>query len=134
MYPNFLGPVALLQLPLGYLRPDMFVTAAFLSLLAVASAGLVSPRSYKDTVANQTTCDGTTYKYHNLAGYGFIPSNARDKYGDTIGGIGSSIAIDQSSWKKNRNGTYTGILWAIPDRGWYESWFVQMLIHAKNIS
>ncbi|KAJ6009231.1 hypothetical protein N7522_004247 [Penicillium canescens] len=51
-------------------------------------------------IVNQTTCAGTTYKYTGFAGYGFVPSNATDKYGDTIGGIGSSIAIDQSSWHK----------------------------------
>ncbi|KAJ5119790.1 secreted protein [Penicillium atrosanguineum] len=68
-------------------------------------------------VVNQTTCAGTTYKYTGLAGYGFIPANATDKYGDTIGGIGSSVAIDQSSWHK-KNGAYHGTAWAIPDRGW----------------
>ena len=84
-----------------------------------------SARNYKaskassSTYVNQTTCNGETYTYEQLAGYGFIPSNARDKYGDTIGGIGSSIAIDKLSWKKLANGSYTGILWAIPDRGWY---------------
>ncbi|KAJ5652055.1 secreted protein [Penicillium longicatenatum] len=37
-------------------------------------------------IVNQTTCGGTTYQYTGLQGYGSIPSNARDKYGDTIGG------------------------------------------------
>ncbi|KAJ5766929.1 uncharacterized protein N7511_004545 [Penicillium nucicola] len=69
-------------------------------------------------VVNQTTCAGTTYKYTGLAGYGFIPSNATDKYGDTIGGIGSSIAIDQSSWHATGLDKYTGIVYTLPDRGW----------------
>jgi hypothetical protein len=34
------------------------------------------------------------------------------------GGIGSSIAIDHNSWRKLRNGSYTGTLYALPDRGW----------------
>jgi hypothetical protein len=68
-------------------------------------------------VVNQTTCAGTTYKYTGLAGYGFIPSNATDKYGDTIGGIGSSVAIDQSSWRQT-SGIYHGTAYTIPDRGW----------------
>ncbi|KAL8966453.1 MAG: hypothetical protein Q9197_005971 [Variospora fuerteventurae] len=54
-----------------------------------------------------------------LAGYGSIPANARDSYGDTLGGFGSAIAIDHKSWRKLKNGTYTGKLYAIPDRGWY---------------
>ncbi|OQD82005.1 hypothetical protein PENANT_c024G02371 [Penicillium antarcticum] len=69
-------------------------------------------------VVNQTTCAGTTYKYTGLAGYGYIPSNATDKYGDTIGGIGSSIAIDQSSWHKTGLDKYSGIVYTLPDRGW----------------
>lgn len=48
------------------------------------------------SVVNTTTCNGKTYVYNELAGYGAIPSNARDKFGDTIGGIGSSIAIDKA--------------------------------------
>ena len=71
-------------------------------------------------MVNQTTCDGKQFTYQALAGYGLIPSNARDKYGDTIGGIGSSIALDRASWKKTKSGSYTGILWALPDRGWYD--------------
>ncbi|KAJ5572946.1 secreted protein [Penicillium hetheringtonii] len=69
-------------------------------------------------VVNQTTCGDTTYQYTGLAGYGFIPSNATDKYGDTIGGIGSSIAIDQSSWHKLGQDDYVGTVYAVPDRGW----------------
>ena len=53
-----------------------------------------------DPYVNQTTCNGLTYTYQQLAGFGFIPSDARDKYGDTIGGIGSAIAIDKFSWLK----------------------------------
>jgi len=53
-----------------------------------------------------------------LAGYGLVPSNARDRYGDTIGGMGSSATIDPQSWKLQSNGSYTGLLYALPDRGW----------------
>ncbi|KAL8694497.1 MAG: hypothetical protein Q9224_003556, partial [Gallowayella concinna] len=70
-------------------------------------------------VVNQTTCNEKQYTYQQLAGYGFVPPNARDSFGDTLGGFGSSIAIDLKSWRKLRNGTYTGSLYAIPDRGWH---------------
>ncbi|KAJ5197966.1 uncharacterized protein N7498_007083 [Penicillium cinerascens] len=79
------------------------------SLLAVAASAA--------DVVNQTTCAGTTYKYTGLAGYGFVPSNATDKYGDTIGGIGSSVAIDSCSWR-SRHGAYHGTVYTLPDRGW----------------
>ncbi|KAI9732957.1 MAG: hypothetical protein M1818_007390 [Claussenomyces sp. TS43310] len=67
---------------------------------------------------NQTTCNGKTYTYQELAGYGAFSGNATDKFGDTVGGMGSSIAIDRQQWKKLDNGSYSGVLWALPDRGW----------------
>ena len=69
------------------------------------------------SAVNTTTCNGETYVYEKLGGYGYIPSNARDKYGDTIGGIGSSIAIDQKTWRRDGK-SYKGLLYALPDRGW----------------
>ena len=45
-------------------------------------------------VVNQTLCNGKNYTYQELAGFGLIPGDARDKFGDTIGGIGSAIALD----------------------------------------
>lgn len=78
-----------------------------------------TPIASSQTITNQTTCDNEQYTYQELAGYGFVPSNATDKYGDTLGGYGSAIAIDRSSWQMLNNGSYTGLLWALPDRGWY---------------
>lgn len=64
-----------------------------------------------------TDCNGQKYVYNRLAGYGFTPSDARDKFKDTAGGIGSWAALDITTWQKEGN-TYTGILYALPDRGW----------------
>ncbi|KAE8407208.1 esterase-like activity of phytase-domain-containing protein [Aspergillus pseudonomiae] len=72
----------------------------------------------RSTVVNQTTCGGTTYAYTGLEGYGYIPSNATDKYGDTIGGIGSSIAMEPGSWRRTGRDSYSGTVYALPDRGW----------------
>ncbi|EXJ92572.1 hypothetical protein A1O3_01124 [Capronia epimyces CBS 606.96] len=89
-------------------------------LLSALFAGLAwaSPTQPAVTAVNTTTCNGQTFVYDALAGYGFTPSDARDKFGDTAGGIGSSAAIDLRSWKVDRAGVYSGILWALPDRGW----------------
>ena len=67
---------------------------------------------------NRTICNGNTYTYDSLAGFGSVPANARDKFGDTLGGYGGAIALDTSSWKKLDNGSYTATLWAAPNRGW----------------
>ncbi|QIW95688.1 hypothetical protein AMS68_001206 [Peltaster fructicola] len=69
-------------------------------------------------VTSTTVCNGQTYVYNELAGFGFVANDARDKVGDTIGGIGSAIAIDRKSWRLHRNGSYTGLLYGLPDRGW----------------
>ncbi|KAI0163194.1 3-phytase [Pestalotiopsis sp. NC0098] len=94
-------------------------TLLFTAVLAAvgAMASPYSPRADSGAV-NSTTCNGKTYVYQELAGYGFVPSDARDKYGDTLGGLGSAIHIDQTSWRRTSNGTYTGTLWSLPDRGW----------------
>jgi len=90
---------------------------AAVTLLGTVSAALrraYSPPTYgsgNTTAVSTTTCNGESYIYEELAGYGFIASDARDKFGDTIGGIGSSIAVDGKSWRKLRNGSYTGLLW-----------------------
>ncbi|KXT06667.1 hypothetical protein AC578_8592 [Pseudocercospora eumusae] len=92
------------------------------SLLAIVPLSLAlalpqaSPTSSAAAVSS-TTCNGKTYVYQELAGYGFVPSNATDKFGDTIGGHGSAIAIDGASWVKIGN-SYTGLLFTLPDRGW----------------
>lgn len=90
----------------------------FAMKLTWALALFATAATATDNVVNKTTCAGTTYKYTGLAGYGLIPSNATDKYGDTIGGIGSSIAIEQSSWQKSGQDDYHGTVYALPDRGW----------------
>ncbi|EMD60782.1 hypothetical protein COCSADRAFT_123843 [Bipolaris sorokiniana ND90Pr] len=101
----------------------MFFTTS-LSLLAFpvgrTIAGSVIPRdqgSPSQTAPNVTTCNDKLYTYERLAGFGSVTSDARDKFGDTIGGIGSAIAFEKKSWKY-KNGIYEGVVWGLPDRGW----------------
>lgn len=89
------------------------ITLALATLWSTVALAAPSP-----SFVNQTTCNNKIYTYEQLAGYGFLPGNARDKFGDTIGGIGSDIALDRSTWKKTGTATYQGIVWALPDRGW----------------
>ncbi|KAK3057880.1 hypothetical protein LTR09_000955 [Extremus antarcticus] len=85
--------------------------------LGLLSSVTAAPSVRRAAAVNTTTCNGQEYIYEELAGYGFLPSNARDKYGDTLGGLGSSGAMDKASWKKvGKN--YQGLLYALPDRGW----------------
>ena len=97
----------------------MVAAAAFLTATFAVQAGarVLSNRN-SSSVVNATTCNGKEYVYEELAGYGFVVSDAVDKFGDNLGGLGSAIHLDRASWEKSRNGTYTGVLWALPDRGW----------------
>ncbi|KAK6343788.1 hypothetical protein TWF696_007450 [Orbilia brochopaga] len=88
---------------------------ALLAACHVAAAPLTRTEPTSNCV-KQATCNTKTYTYRALTGYGFIPSNSKDKTGDTVS-IGSSIKI--SDWKYNKTtGDYTGTLWGLPDRGW----------------
>lgn len=64
--------------------------AAVSPVLGRAAVGNPRHRRLDGTPVNSTTCNGKSYSYNELAGYGLIPSDARDKFGDTIGGIGSA--------------------------------------------
>jgi hypothetical protein len=76
-----------------------------------------SKRSQSTPPVSETQCGGKTYIYNELAGFGSLPSDARDKFGDTLAGIGSSVAVDKKSWKKHGN-SFQGLAYALPDRGW----------------
>lgn len=58
---------------------------------ALAASAFAAPTA--DPPVKTTTCNGENYVYQKLAGYGFLPGNARDKFGDTIGGFGSSAQV-----------------------------------------
>ncbi len=108
------------------------------SLLALPFLALGSPRCNSlqkrapapsvptSPVVHQIPCNGGTYTYQVLAGYGFVPSNTNDKFGDTVGGYGILLALGRKSWRKLRNGNSTGVMWAIPDRGCMLPRFVVM--------
>lgn len=93
----------------------MLTSALLVAFLAITGTHAhPKPRS---PPVNSITCNGAPYIYTSLAGYGVVPGDAQDKFRDTLGGIGSSIAFEKGSWRK-RGSSYEGILWALPDRGW----------------
>lgn len=69
-------------------------------------------------VLNSSTCIGITYINRGLVAYGSIASDARDSFGDTLGGFGSAAAPDVSSFQLLKNGSIRGTIFAVPDRGW----------------
>ncbi|KAF2712392.1 hypothetical protein K504DRAFT_426626 [Pleomassaria siparia CBS 279.74] len=113
--------------------------SASLGLLSLSLVAAAKPtKAAATTPVSQTTCNGQVYTYQELAGYGLLPGDSRDKLGDTVGGIGSAIALDKKSWKKKSGDkeAYEGILYGLPDRGWNTQGTqnTQSRIHKFNIS
>lgn len=99
----------------------MLLSLSFAVFVALQVGRVTSSHtSYNTSSVNETICNGKKYIYEGLAGWGTYPGDARDKFGDTIGGIGSAIALDKKSWKKKsgKKEAYEGILYGLPDRGW----------------
>lgn len=87
--------------------------------LCLSGSALAAPSKRADSAPTvfATSCEGKNYVYNELSGFGTLASDARDKFGDTLAGLGSSIVVDKTSWKKNGD-TWSGLLYALPDRGW----------------
>ena len=68
--------------------------------------------------AQSVSFKGQTFVNKGLVGVARVPSNAVDQFGDTLGGFGSGMAMDLDSWHRNRDGSYGGTLYMLPDRGW----------------
>src|SRR5262245_1421499 len=83
------------------------VAALVCALLLAASPGLAA-----DTV----TVGGLTLVNKGLVGVGRIPSDRRDKLGETFGS-GSGLAADVRSWRRTADG-YRGTFYLLPDRGY----------------
>src|SRR5581483_1877975 len=85
------------------------------SFLAMAACCLATSLSAAES--QTVTFDGATFVNKGLVAVGRVPSDAKDKLGDTLGGIGSGMVADLSSWKRDGDG-YSGVLYMLPDRGW----------------
>ena len=81
--------------------------AAFVAALVPASA----PRA-EETV----TIGDLVFVNKALVGVGRLPSDLRDKFGETFGS-GSGIAVDPKSWTRTPAG-YQGTFYMLPDRGY----------------
>ncbi|WVQ74191.1 hypothetical protein IAR50_003785 [Cryptococcus sp. DSM 104548] len=77
-----------------------------------ATKTLSEPNSAYQT---NVTFAGKTYINKGLVGFGALDGDAVDSFGETIGGIGSAIALQ--SFEKGSHGVYTGVMIVQPDRG-----------------
>lgn len=63
----------------------------------------------------QVTIGDNTFESYGMTGYGFLPADARDKYGETIS-FGSSVANQDVT--VDEDGVYHFTAYGLPDRGY----------------
>src|SRR6266542_3437613 len=89
------------------LRPLPIVALALIAWLAPAPA---------TRGAETVTIGDLTFVNQALVGVRRLPSDLRDKFGETFGS-GSAIAVDPKSWLRTATG-YQGTFYMLPDRGY----------------
>jgi hypothetical protein len=62
------------------------------------------------------TLNGTTFTNQGLIGVGRLDANTRDFAGETLGSF-SGMDLDLTSWRRNADGSYVGMITTLPDRG-----------------
>ncbi len=84
-----------------------------LAALLVAAVPVLPARA---VAAEPVTVGGRTYVDQGLVAVGRVPTDLRDKFGETFGS-GSGLAADPNSWSRTPDG-YRGTLYMLPDRGY----------------
>ena len=106
-------------LAMAFKRTSVAISAKSHNWLALIAVPLLALAVTGETaLAQSVVFQGQTFVNKGLVGVARVPSNAKDQFGDALGGFGSGMAMDLRSWHKNRDGSYEGTLFMIPDRGW----------------
>jgi hypothetical protein len=80
---------------------------------SIAGAFVPTPAAF---AAETVTIGNLVFVNKALVGVGRVPSDLRDKFGETFGS-GSGIAFDPKTWMRTPAG-YQGTLYMLPDRGY----------------
>ena len=101
-------------------RRRLAATIVGFAALAFAADASAQSATYTTSHWDKTPGDvtvqfgGKTYVNHGLVAVGWLPAATRDFNGETLGSF-SSMAL--SNWKRAADGSYTGVLRTLPDRG-----------------
>ena len=103
------------------IRQSLLAAASASALLIATSAHAQSatyttPNITAATGATSVTFRGNTFVNQGLIGVGRVSATGRDFANETLGSF-SGMAMDLGSWRRNANGSYSGNLWTLPDRG-----------------
>ncbi len=91
----------------------MFLTRLLPALLLCTGALVAQP-------VTTVTVNNQTFVNQGLVGVGRMPAGLKDKFGETFGSF-SAFTFQPGSWQRNANGSYSGTLFAQPDRGYNAS-------------
>ena len=84
--------------------------------LAAQSLSYTTPHLTTAAGTESVTLGGVTFSNQGLVGVGRLAASTRDFAGETLGSF-SGMALDLGSWRRNADGTYTGSVRTLPDRG-----------------
>lgn len=89
------------------------------SLRAVLLAGVaMTLASGAEAQTSTATFGDQTFENHGLTGVGRVGAQSRDLFGDTLGSLGSGMVADLTQWRRGADGSYSGVFFMLPDRGY----------------
>ncbi len=86
-------------------------------LLRFLPALLLAAGSLAAQPVTTVTLNGQIFVNQGLVGVGRMPAALKDKFGETFGSF-SAFTFQPGSWRRNADGSYSGTLFAQPDRGY----------------
>lgn len=89
--------------------------AALMSAMAAPTA-ISTPNVQTTAGSVSVTFGGQTFVNKGLVGSGRVSATLRDFNGDTLGSF-SGMSFIASTWRRNADGSYSGGLYTLPDRG-----------------
>ncbi len=98
-------------------RAFCLASAATLAFSTAAHAqAFTTPNIATTAGSTSVTLNGNTFTNQGLVGVGRIAAGTKDFLGDTFGAF-SGMDLNLAAWRRNADGTYSGGLYSLPDRG-----------------
>lgn len=83
---------------------------------AAQSRQIRTPNITNVDTPTTVTINGTTATNQGIVGAGRLDANTRDFRGETLGSF-SGMALNLQTWRRNGDGSYSGSMYTLPDRG-----------------
>ena len=89
---------------------------ALASPVAAQSLTYTTPHITTTAGSQSVQLGGVAFANQGLVGVGRLAASTRDFAGETLGSF-SGMALDLNSWRRNADGSYSGSVRTLPDRG-----------------